>query len=215
VILAAASVPNPPVLLPGMTGRPGAEVEQLRSACLAAFGDVLATEPDEVLLVGGVQRQDWAQPLSLLVGGSLLADAGCSTPVIELGVPADASPAECVQIGGELADRPGRFALVVMADGSARRGPKAPGYLDARAASFDAALTVALEASDWSSVRAVDPMLAAELLAAGRASWQVLAGALAVADYRSRTHYAADPFGVWYPVLSYRTVTADTTMQTA
>ena len=37
----------------------------------------------------------------------------------------------------ELADEPGRVLVLVMADGSARRGEKAPGYLDERAFAYD------------------------------------------------------------------------------
>jgi hypothetical protein len=46
-------------------------------------------------------------------------------------------------------------------------------------------------------------VLAAQLLVAGRAAWQVLAGAVADSPGRSRMHYSGDPFGVWYPVVSW------------
>ena len=45
--------------------------------------------------------------------------------------------------------------------------------------------------------------LAAEALVAGRAAWQVLAGATAGATFAATTHYLGDPFGVFYPVVPW------------
>ena len=81
-----------------------------------------------------------------------------------------------------------------MGDGSARRSASAPGYLDERAAPFDAAVEQAVRDGDLPALAALDPDLARDLLAAGRPAWQVLAGALpaaapdaAAADARSST----------------------------
>lgn len=89
----------------------------------------------------------------------------------------DAAPEECAGLGRELAGRSERVALLVMADGSARRTLKAPGYFDDRAESFDDEIARALAAVDTKSLAAIDPTVASDLMVAGRAPWQVLAGA--------------------------------------
>ena len=65
-----------------------------------------------------------------------------------------------------------------MGDGSARRSASAPGYLDERAAPFDETVERAVRAGDLPAIAALDPVLATDLLAAGRPAWQALAGAL-------------------------------------
>jgi hypothetical protein len=205
-IVAVAGCPNPPLLLTGITGRPVAEVEQLRSACLAAIEVLLTAQPDRVVLVGGVGPDEDDSPdataLSIVVGRQLLAEAGCRLPVEDLVIAADSPPADCLRAGRELAAADGSTGLLVMGDGSARRSLKAPGYLDARAAEFDAGVQACLESGRLAELAELDPVLAAELLVAGRAAWQVLAGAVEAAG-RSRLHYSGDPFGVWYPVFSW------------
>jgi hypothetical protein len=207
-IVAVAGCPHPPLLLPGITGRPVAEVEQLRAACLQAIGVLLAVPPSRVVVVGGAGPDEDDKALSIVVGRQLLAQAGCRLPVEHLVVAADSPPADCLQAGRRLAATGASTGLLVMADGSARRSLKAPGYLDARAAPFDAGVQGCLESGRLADLAALDPVLAAELLVAGRAAWQVLAGAVgaveaAGATGRSRLHYSDDPFGVWYPVFSW------------
>jgi hypothetical protein len=65
-----------------------------------------------------------------------------------------------------------------MGDGSARRSASAPGYLDERAAPFDETVERAVRAGDLPAIAALDPVLAADLLAVGRPAWQALAGGL-------------------------------------
>jgi hypothetical protein len=216
VIAGVVSCPQPPLLLPGRTGRPVAEVEELRAACRAAVAELLADGPDSVLLIGGVAaaeagRAAEQEPVSLRIGRQLLAEAGCPEPAGSVPVRTDAPAAECLAIGRRLAagaeaepaaDR--RIGLLVLADGSARRGPKAPGYLDLRAAPFDRAVQQALTDGDPAGLAALDAELAAELLVAGRAAWQVLAGAVEGRRFQARTYYLSDPFGVWYPVVRWQ-----------
>lgn len=215
MITAVASCPHPPLLLPGRTGRPVAEVEQLRQACHAAIADVLASRPERLVIVGGARPdgREQSPPLSIAVGRSLLAgaahepgaahEAGAALDVGELSIAQNASIDDCLRAGRELAAGAAgdRLALLVMADGSARRGLKAPGYLDERAADFDAGIERALAAGEASGLAALDPTLAAQLLVAGRAAWQLLAGAVAEERVaRAQLRYSGDPFGVWYPV---------------
>jgi hypothetical protein len=206
VITGVVNCPNPPLLLPGMTGQLVSEVEELRTACLRAITDLLATGPDSLLVVGGRQGRDSDIPLSLTIGRSLLGEAGCLLPIDELVVPCELEPEACARLGQDLLARAGRAGLLVMADGSARRTLKAPGYYDARAAPFDAVVEAALRDCDPAALAGLDRCLAAELLVSGRAAWQVLAGALGEPHrptLRSKVYYSAVPFGVWYPVVSW------------
>lgn len=239
MIAGVVNCPQPPLLLPGSTGCPVAEVEQLRAACLAALRDLLATRPESVVLIGGIAAAEAgrdSEPISLQLGRQLLAEAGCTLPTRRVGVRQDATTEECLATGRRLAtdaaDRslatdadarplatdadarrlatdaaepaPGRpIALVVMADGSARRGLKAPGYLDARAQPFDDTVTAALTAGDPAGLAELDAGLAADLLVAGRAAWQLLAGATEGRRFQAETYYLGDPFGVWYPVVRW------------
>ncbi len=77
------------------------------------------------------------------------------------------------------------------------------GYLDERAEAYDAAAAQALAAADTEALAALDPVLSAELLAAGRAPWQVLAGAARGAGLTARLRYDDAPYGVGYFVASW------------
>jgi len=210
-IVGVAGCPHPPLLLTGSTGRPVAEVEQLRAACSAAIGELLAAGPSRIVLVGGARPGEQDTPLSIEVGRQLLAEADCRLPVEQLTIAADSAPADCLAAGRALAESAGPAAsaesagvgLLVMGDGSARRTLKAPGYLDERAAPFDAAVEECLASGRLAKLAELDAELAADLLVAGRAAWQVLAGALGEAAGSSTLHYGGDPFGVWYPVFSW------------
>jgi hypothetical protein len=206
MITGVLSCPNPPLLLPGMTGHPVAEVEQLRAACLDAIAGLLADRPDEVVIIGGVgsAERDRDEPLSIVVGRSLLTEAMCAVPIVQFAIADDAPTTECASLGRQLRERPARTALLVMADGSARRSIKAPGYLDDRAAPFDQQLTAALKTADALALAELDGSLASELLVAGWAAWQVLAAAAAGTAFEAELLYGDDPFGVWYPVASWR-----------
>jgi hypothetical protein len=113
-----------------------------------------------------------------------------------------APPAECLGVGASLPGLAPRVGLLAMGDGSARRGVAAPGYLDPRAASFDASVERALREGDMAALTGLDPDLARDLLATGRAAWQVLAGAMSAPGTASgpagRVLYADAPLGVGY-----------------
>jgi hypothetical protein len=144
-------------------------------------------------------------PLSVAIGAWLLARRRWSgPPVAAATVAADADPAECARMAGELRGRPDRVALLVMGDGSACRGEKAPGYDDPRARPYDDAVARALATADLAVLRELDRDLSAELLVAGRAPWQVLAGAAAGAGWRGHLSYYAAPYGVAYFVAGWR-----------
>lgn len=143
-------------------------------------------------------------PLSLAVGAWLLARHRPTVPVAALSVAADATTATCQALGAhECAPRWPRVALLVMGDGSARRGLKAPGYDDPRARPFDDSVAAALADGDPKALLALDPGLAHDLLAAGRSAWQVLAAAALAQEWRGDLRYADAPYGVGYFAASW------------
>lgn len=159
---------------------------------------------DAAVRLGDGEEGPRLLPASLAVGAWLLARAGWgSAPVEGLGVGEDTAPEDCLRTGRELAARDARVALLVMGDGSACRTLKAPGYLDDRAAAFDAAAARALGSADTAALAGLDPRLAAELQAAGRAPWQVLAGAAEGAGLDGRLLYEDAPYGVGYFVAAW------------
>jgi hypothetical protein len=149
-----------------------------------------------------VRRERPALPPAAGIGAYLLDQAGYQGPRVIWTVSEDEPPAGCRKLGAELAAAEARTALLVLGDGSARRGPKAPGAFDPRAAAFDAGVERAVRAADLDALLAVDPALARELMATGRPAWQVLAGALAGSAVSTEIRYADDPFGVFYLVAS-------------
>jgi hypothetical protein len=141
-------------------------------------------------------------PLGVGLGSRLLDDAGYRGRRVLQSVGDGAPPAACAALGARLALAADRVALLVMADGSARRTRRAPGYLDARAAPFDAEVGRAIRTADMAALLALDSALAAELLATGRPAWQVLAGAMDGRKTSCVVRYDDDPFGVAYLVAS-------------
>jgi hypothetical protein len=230
VLVVAAVCPHPPLLVPGVAAGATPETDDLRAACDGAVTAVLATQPDLVVVVGSADRVGpwpaaaWGSlraygledrdlgivagdgeptlPLSLTVGRWLLDRAGAGEALL-FGVPEDAEPDRCAEIGAALAGRAERVALLIMGDGTGRRTPK-PGYLDPRAEPFDDAVSAALAAGDPEALAALDVSLAAALLVQGRAAWQVLAGAAASGTWRGQVSYDAAPYGVGYLVASWQ-----------
>ncbi|MEU8432621.1 class III extradiol dioxygenase subunit B-like domain-containing protein [Streptomyces sp. NPDC029216] len=159
---------------------------------------------DAEVRLGEGEEGPRALPASLSVGAWLLGRARWgAAPVEGLAVTASMDSGRCLETGRELAAADERVALLVMGDGSACRTLKAPGYLDDRAAAFDAAAGRALGAADTDALAALDPVLAAELQAAGRAPWQVLAGAAEGAGLDGRLLYEDAPYGVGYFVAAW------------
>ncbi|HEY1620414.1 MAG TPA: hypothetical protein VGG25_22515 [Streptosporangiaceae bacterium] len=141
-------------------------------------------------------------PPALGLGALLLDQAGYAGRRVLQAVAEDEPARACAALGTGLAAGQGRVALLVMADGSARRTLKAPGYLDERAVPFDDQVERALRDGDGDALLAVDAGLARELMASGRPGWHVLAGALRGTGWAARVRYAGDPFGIGYLVAS-------------
>lgn len=188
----------------------------------AGFGFPLTVNlSGSAAVLGGADRPPSAMtagadrlPTSLAVGAWLLSDLATGGPVtvgagpvprvaqsVSSGLGADG----CAAVGGALAHRAARVGLLVMGDGSACRSEKAPGYADPRAEAFDASVTSALRAGTPEALLALDIDLAGALLAAGRAPWQVLAGAALAtgSPWIGGVTYDAAPYGVQYTVATW------------
>ena len=233
MIVSAAICPSPPLLIRELTGQAGlagsaGPVPELRDACAAALAALLAAAPDLVVVTGAAEltadfghhgRPNLAAyapalssagdepllPLSLGIGARLLDEAGYAGPRSFRGIGTLAPPEACLRLGRQIAASERRVALLAVGDGSARRSVSAPGYLDERAAPFDAAVERAVRDGEPAALAALDPDLAADLMADGRAAWQVLAGALTAegaspSGVRGDVLYAQAPLGVGYLV---------------
>jgi hypothetical protein len=169
----------------------------------AGYGVPIAVRLDGLATTGSASAD--ALPLSLTVGAWLLRDRAVAPPRLGQAVASTATAAECAALGASLCDREARVALLVMGDGSARHGEKSPGYADPRADAFDAAVNGALAAADVDALLGLDVAVAAELMVAGRAPWQVMAGAVAATGgrWRGAVSYADAPYGVGYTVATW------------
>jgi hypothetical protein len=224
VITGVAVVPSPPLLARELTGRT-VVLPELREACAVAVGRLIASAADVVAVVGaGPETATWdpegqldvaawgpllaaggrskpGLPLALGIGAGLLDDAGYRGPRVLQAVDAGSSSADCVSLGAGLAGLAPRVALLVVGDGSARCTPAAPGYFDGRAEAFNGCAEAAVRDGDMAALAALDAGLGTELMATGRAAWQVLAGAVGLsARVSGDVLYADAPFGVFYLV---------------
>ncbi|MFC5994912.1 hypothetical protein ACFQE5_11895 [Pseudonocardia hispaniensis] len=141
-------------------------------------------------------------PLPLLIAGWVAARTGAPVRIRGELVAPDADVDDCAALGAALAAAAdtGPVGLLVVGDGATTHSEKAPGYVDERAAGFDAAVAEAMAAADAGALLRLDPGLAAGLGAIGRAPWQVLAGATRRAAWRGELLYSSAPFGVAYHV---------------
>ncbi|TCO34045.1 hypothetical protein EV652_102110 [Kribbella steppae] len=224
-VVSAAVCPHPPLLVPEVASAAAPELDDLRAACLTAIEHLSAA--DRLLVVGsGPSQQQYdgsaggtfgaygapgvcvgtgapVLPLSLAMGAWLIEQTkAADLPRTYLAVPADASPAHCLELGREIAAGNDRIGLLVLGDGSARRSEHSPVHLHPRAEIFDTTVANALDHADSAVLAALDPDLAAELQAAGRAPWQVLAGVLETGLSGDLTYHAA-PYGVGYFVATF------------
>ena len=151
-------------------------------------------------------------PLSLTVGRWLLERGGIlnhtgvpagGLPVLFQEVPRHTAAGDCLKLGRILADRAPRVALLAMGDSSARPAREAPGGPDPVAQDYDEEVAEALAAADARWLARLDPALDEELVVAGRAAWQVLAGAAGGRRMDGRLLCMSAPYGVTYLVASW------------
>jgi hypothetical protein len=220
-----AFCPQPPLLLPVVAGTPTYALSVLRAAVSAAVQVVLEGRPEVVVVVGAgadgmrfgpgdagdlrgygvdlelafagrVRPGGRRIPEPHLLGAWLLDHAGHTGP--RLGVGPD-------DLGTALSDLPGPVGVLAMGDGSARRGEKAPGRMDPAAAPFDAAVVRALATGDAAALAGLDPIEGARLLAGGVPVWRAVGAALEGLAIDAELLHDAAPFGVEYPVATWRT----------
>lgn len=225
MLVAAAFVPTPPLLVPEIAAGSSAEDEPLRTACDAAIGRALSQAPDVVVVVGSAPvtggttgSWDWRGfgvdsreppparrlPLALAIGAWLLDRQPQPPPRRYVGVSAGLRPLDCAELGRACVQSDERTVLVVCGDGTARRSEKAPGHYDADAEPWDRAVAAALSTADTGALLRLDADTAEGLLASGRAPWQVLAGAARAGTWQAELTYVAAPYGVAYTVGTWR-----------
>nr|WP_222131747.1 hypothetical protein [Pseudonocardia sp. C8] len=222
------------MLVPDLSGDAAVETEALRDAVRAAVKALAAAAPVwvavgadpggrrtvapgtrgtfagygrdvPVALPGrGTADEGPELPLPLLVAGWAAAGTGVTAVRGELVAP-DASPSGCAELGRTLAAED--VGLLVLGDGAAMHTPAAPGGFDERAEAFDAVVAAALDVPDPEALAALDPAAAAELWAAGRAPWQVMAGAAAGRAWTAAHRHTSMPYGVAYHVALWEPVT--------
>jgi hypothetical protein len=190
-------LPTPPALLPPLSRED--PVAELREACRAA---VAALPQTGYLMVLAAPMQEGhgariadGEPLGHRVARHLLGERPFMP---ELALPWTA--ASLLEQDPPPGDYPARSAtLLVMADGSARRGEKAPGHLHPDAEAFDASLERALRDGDAEALAAVDQDRARELWCQGAACFQVLGEVARGRTIRAQVTYADAPYGVaWW-----------------
>jgi hypothetical protein len=220
MLVAAAFVPIPPLLVPEIAGGSAAADEPMRVAVDRAVRRALATAPDEIVAIGtgdvtGEVQGSWdwrgfgvplpssaapqRLPHALGIGDWLLdRQPGPTAPrrfrVVTTGLTAQHG----AELGREIVNGSRRLALLVCGDGSACRSEKAPGYLDPGAEAWDDAALIGLRTPDPARLLALDEAVGRRLLAAGRAPWQVLAGAAAEGEFEATIDWAGAPYGVLY-----------------
>jgi hypothetical protein len=107
-------------------------------------------------------------------------------------------------LGAELAAGASPVGLLLMADGAACHGPKAPRAEDSRAGAYEDAVNAALAAGDPAALHALDPVLGAELSATGPRLWPLLTAAAAGGTWTGELLHHGAPYGVGWTVALWR-----------
>ena len=211
---------------PNVPDAAAGELDRLRTACRDAVAVLIGAAPDLLVVTGGAGQTteyppgpggslrdfsvpfsvgaDPVLPLSLTIGKWLLAGvAPPRPPVTWQGIASGTATADCLSLGEKLAALAPRVALLAMGDGPGRRARGVPGATDPGADGYDRQVTAALAAADPGALAALDPGRDQELFVAGRAAWQVLAGAASTGAFIADLRYAAAPFEVSYYVATW------------
>jgi hypothetical protein len=198
----------------------------LREACAVAVSRLLATKPDIVVVVGAAERSvaypadavgslrpygipfstgtgEPVLPLALTVGTWLLRGTRADRLLLQ-GVWHALPASGCLELGVRLAAIAPRVGMLIMGDGPARRAAGPHGAADPAADAYDKELAAAFAAADADRLADLDPDSDAELMVAGRAAWQVLAGPARGRDLRGQVLFAAAPLEVSYLVATWQ-----------
>ena len=186
-------VPGLPALLPSYASLVD-PIPELRAACQAAVSWLVDGASSVTVLGDPPSPGDVARgvgvPLAARIAAALLAGHGVVVSTSSTG-------------GGSTGGG-GPERILVVANGSACRGEKAPGHLDERSFGFDEALGAALAAGDVAALRDLDAGLGTELLAAGIPALQGLLEQAPQTEVLSTIDWAGDPFGVQYWVVRWQ-----------
>ncbi len=183
-------LPMPRALLPALSLSD--PVAGLRAACAEAVDKLLASDPERIIVVapeiGAANRQrGLSDPLGHRVARHLFRGRHLEEV---LALPYTAA---------SLIEHDTTAALVVMADGSARRGVHAPGHLHPGSVPFDDSVETALRLGDAGALAGLDPELAAEVWCEGAPAFRVLGEIARGRSITAELTYADAPRGVaWW-----------------
>jgi hypothetical protein len=211
MLCAAAVCPQAPALVPEVGQGVAADLEDVRTAALAAIGVVVAAVPTRIIVLGdggtgadqsagGTLRgfgpdvraggPNLVLSPELTVGAWLLDAAGWSGPRTYAST-----------LGAEESDRVG---VIVLADGSARHRMLAPEWEDVEGRAFDATVAKALANGDPSALASLDVVAAAEFHAAGIGGLVELGAMTKGARIAAHVRYDGAPFDVGYWVADWQ-----------
>lgn len=217
-----AFVPGAPLLVPEVGVGQSDDLDGWRAESVRAVRDALVGVSRAVVVAGGDASRRVAGPalasmrgfgVDLEVGqpgGSevgwqagiglwLLGEAGWSGPVsvveVATGSESDASGAIRAALGES-----GGSALVVVADGSAGRGPKAPGYIIEGSEEFDDHVVSALAGADAARLASLDLREGARVMAAGAPVWAAVGAGVGSESFGADVRQVGAPLGVSYAV---------------
>lgn len=202
-----AVIPAAPALVPAVGGRAG-ELTFARAAVRRVVADLVDARPARIVVVGadGSGLDDDATAggsfapygVDLVAGGSRVSlSAPHAVAAWWLDDAGWAGERRYIHPGSALALQAGDAVLVV-ADGSARRSERAPGFLDPRAEGFDESVTTALAGGDAPALADLDEELAAELMVGGLEPLRWLGRAASGAAVTAELVLADAPLGVGY-----------------
>ena len=204
------------MLVPEVAQGGAADLDELRGACDTAVQELLAQDPQHIAVIGdGPPGSFWDHS----AGGTLKTfgvdlHVGGKTNELPLGLTIGAWLLDRNSWTGSRAyasgvvDPKGRTALLVMADGTAKRSTEAPGYFDERAEGFDRSICDALAAGDADALASLDEELAAELWSGGARPLRLLGRMTAAhiskgASIAAQLRYNEAPLGVGYWVANW------------
>jgi hypothetical protein len=182
-LVSVAVCPHPPLLVPEVAAGAAPELDDLRAACDTAVTRMLS-RCDGVRLVAARH----GLPSAVDIGRWLLARNGSEHPLVVVVVDDERTTTT----------RPSEVGLLVMADGSARRTPKAPGALHPEAEGFDRDIAERLTAG-----REPDLSRAEEMLCTDAPALRALSDLTRGAEWQRELLYEDAPYGVTYFVASW------------
>jgi hypothetical protein len=182
-LVSVAVCPHPPLLVPEVAAGAAPELDDLRAACDTAVTRMLS-RCDGVRLVAARH----GLPSAVDIGRWLLARNGSEHPLV----------VDVVDDERTTTTRPSEVGLLVMADGSARRTPKAPGALHPEAQAFDREIAELLMTG-----REPDLSRATEMWCTDAAAFTALLAATRGVRWQRELLHEEAPYGVAYFVASW------------